>query len=351
MTPSAELSLPSQPHGTTAGAAAAPAAGATVRVSDNELRGQLHVILWRSREDEQTHSPIMIAKLADGVVVKGPIDFDDLPSPGIHYRFHGKWTTHEKHGNQFAYQTLTRIVPHDRAGIMAYLVAVAENVGESRARRLWDAFGGEAVAALRDDPDRVAALGIMPLAAAQEASAALTEDAKFQDTKIDLLGLFAGRGFQAAKLIKECLRRWGADAPAIVRKNPYLLMLKKLPSAGFKRCDKLYLDLGGEPARLKRQTLCAIHWIRTSGRGDTWFAAKTVGTAIQGCVPMGKSRPVEALRLGIRAGMLQRRRVEASTNETTGTTGPEVFIAESRKADNEATVAAKVRLLLEGAAP
>lgn len=315
--------------------------GASTR-SENDVVGKLSAILWKAED-----CSMMIARLADGVIVKGPVDADALPALGGSFRFHGKWTMHEKYGEQFAFTTFTRVVPHDRAGVIAYLVAVADNVGESRAVRLWDAFGAEAVTTLREQPEKVAAAGIMSAEAAKEAATALAEEVKHEATKIDLLGLFAGRGFHSGRLIKECLCRWGAAAPSIIRRNPYLLMLKKLPSAGFRRCDKLYLDLGGDPGRLKRQTLCAAHYLKTNSRGDTWFPARSVGSAITGEVPVGTADPLRALKLGIRAGQLARRReMKADAGPDAP---PDVYIAESNKARNEAAIAHKIRELLRAA--
>ena len=82
---------------------------------------------------------------------------------------------------------------------------------------------------------------------AKEASKELHNEAAFEAVKIDLLTLFQGRGFQASKLIRACIKEWGRRAPEMLRRNPYLLMIRGLPSAGFKRCDKLYLDLKHRP--------------------------------------------------------------------------------------------------------
>lgn len=319
--------------------------------NEHEVVGKLAAIVWKADD-----SSFVIARLADNLTVKGQVDPDDLPQPGLTYRFHGRWVESERYGEQFEFASFGRVVPHDRAGIVAYLQAVAENVGEGRARKLWDAFGADAVTVLREQPERVAATGIMSEEAAREAAATLAEEVKFEATKIDLLGLFAGRGFQAGRLIKECLRRWGAAAPELIRRNAYLLMLRKLPSAGFKRCDKLYLDLGGNPARLKRQTLCAAHFLKTTGRGDTWFLARTVGDAIKGSVPSEAADPLRALKLGIMARQFNRRRVDAATDihgfaasALIINAGPAVYIAERSKALNEAAIATKVKELLNAA--
>src|SRR5262249_12119937 len=160
--------------------------------------------------------------------------------------------------------------PHGHAGVVKYLMDEAPNVGRRRADQLWDAFGPEAVAVLRSDPRRVVPAGILTESAAREASEALAGAAALERTKIDLVGPFAGRGFPG-KLIQACIDEWGARAAESIRRDPFTLLTKDMPGCGFKRCDRLYIDLGGRPDRLKRQMLCAWNALREDGTGDTWI--------------------------------------------------------------------------------
>lgn len=311
---------------------------ATPTRAETELAGRLVRIRWQADD-----LAAIIAYIDGGTAgspgdrcVRGPTDPDDFPAVGQQYRFFGKWELHAKYGEQFNFWTYTRVVPHDRAGVVAYLVAVADSIGEGRARKIWDAFGSDSVRIVREEPERIAGAGIMRIEAAREAAISLAEEVEFESVKIDLLALFAGRGFQAGKLIKETIKRWGAKAPEFIRRNPYLLMLRKMPSAGFKRCDKLYLDLGGDRGRLKRQALCAWDYLRRDSSGHTWFQARTVGQAVLDAVPAAVADPKRALRLAIKAGKLAKRRDDAG----------EVWLAETRHAWNEQTVAIKVQELL-----
>jgi hypothetical protein len=262
----------------------------------------------------------------------GPTEAGPTLTLGLTYRWHGQYETHEKYGEQFAFSTFSACVPHDKRGVIAYLVSIADNVGEKRAERLWDLYGPLAIPTLRTNPEGVAQAGVMSLADAKEAAQTLHNEAAFESVKVDLLGLLAGRGFQLGRIIKECLRRWQARAPEVIRRNPYALLMHKFPSAGWKRVDRLYLDLGKPPAARKRQALCAVHHLRSSGDGHTWFAAAVVGNAITAAVPSGAD-PVAALRLAIRARLLARRR------EADGS----VWLAEWNKAANEETIARSVR--------
>ena len=266
--------------------------------------------------------------------VKGPPDAGPTLAPGVTYRFLGRWEEHDKYGRQFAFQAFSARAGGDKRGVVAYLQAVADNVGEKRAERLWDAYGPLAVEALRNDPEDVAAKGIMSLEDAREAAQTLHDEAAFESVKVELLSMFAGRGF-GNRVIKECIRLWRHRAGELVRRNPYLLLLKKLPGCGWKRVDRLYLELGHPPARRKRQTLVAVAELRNSQSGDTWRPASVIGDAIAKAVPVGAD-PLRALRLGIRAGVIARRKDSAG----------EVWLSEGSKARNEQAVAEHVRRLV-----
>lgn len=295
-----------------------------------EFAAKYQSTIWES--DDQT---VVIARVLDSggqsQTVKGPLDSGPKFEAGLSYRFHGRWLRHEKHGLQFEFATYSAIEPHDRRGVIAYLRSVADNIGEKRAARLWDAFGEDAVEILRTQPERAVQADILSERDAAEAAQSLHDEAAFEWVKIDLLGLFAGRGFQAGKLIKASLARWGAKAPHFIRHNPYLLMMKKMPSCGFKRCDRLYLDLGYKRDRLKRQALQCWHTIHSDSTGHTWFPAKRIANTLAEALP--GANPLRALKLALRAKLLAKHADENG----------EKWLAERKNANNEAIIADAVR--------
>lgn len=302
---------------------------------EHELTGRLANVIWSASDGSAA-----IANVVDGLgqthTVKGPTDRSSSLQPGCSYRLLGQWQVHEKYGKQFLFACYTPLADYDRKGVIAYLVAVCDGIGQRRAEALWKAYGPRTIQILRDDPVAVARAGIMPLNVAEEAAKDLFNNGAFEATKVELMGLFAGRGFQVGRLIKACLARWGHRAPELVRRNPYLLLAGRMPGAGWKRCDKLYLDLGLDPARLKRQTLCAVFHLRNEVRGHTWIPVEQVGAAIQAAVSVSAALPVEAIRLGIRAGLLALKKNRVGK-----------WVAESQKANNELAIAVHVRRLRE----
>jgi hypothetical protein len=269
------------------------------------------------------------------VTIKGAPDSGPPLVTGITYRFVGKWEDHPKHGRQFVYDAYFAVAPQDERGVLAYLCAIADGVGPVRAQRLWDRYGPLAVQTLRTNPEEVAAAGILSPAEAKEASDSLHLEGAFESTKVAILGMLAGHGFQSSRIIKELLKLYGHSAAERLRRNPYLLLIRKLPSCGWKRVDKLYLDLGHRPDRLKRQALVVAAELRNNRDGDTWVLASRLEAALKAAVP-GRVDAYRAFKLGIRGGLLARRRDGNNA----------LWLAEADKASNEAAVEFHLKRLI-----
>lgn len=293
-----------------------------------ELIGVVCRIVWCA--DDSSH---VIAKLYDGTAVKGGIDGDGLELDTA-YRFLGRWEEHPQHGRQFAFSTFVRDTPLDTNGIIKYLADECPGVGKKRAADLALIFGASAVEMVRTRPDKIAASGILNHDQAVAASAALAKLAAFERTKIDLFGLFTGRGFHG-KLVPAAIRKWGAKAATIVRRDPFKLLTARLPSAGFRRCDKLYLDLGNPAHRLKRQMFVIWNALRSDSNGHTWIEAKSAARDIEATIGRTLARPKRAMQLGKRVKWL------ASWKDERGV----VWLAEAEKARAEWRVSESVRRL------
>jgi exodeoxyribonuclease V alpha subunit len=249
------------------------------------------------------------------------------------YRFLGRWEEGQR-GPQFKAATFTRDEPASRAGVLKYLADNCTGVGTRLAERLWSAYGPAAVKTLRESPETVAADGYMSEAAAAEAAADLRQFAHLEATRVALFGLVAGRGFPG-KIVDRAIAKWGAKAPAVVSANPFRLLTARLPGAGFKRCDKMFLDGGGRVASLKRQALAGWNVLREDRSGSTWVPAQRVIDGIVSAIP-GQADPVRATKLAIRGGLLRIRR-EADGSK---------WVAAAEHARSEQRLADAVRRIL-----
>ena len=275
------------------------------------------------------------------LTVRVDCDPDELKED-LEYRFVGQWRDHPKYGRQFHANSFTLVQPHTRHGIITYLVRAGEGLrfGPVRAAALYDHWGQETVAKCRTEPGEVCrVLAERRLkfdhAGAVNLQARLGEDAATEATTLELLDLLTGRGFPRAT-VREAIRAWGANAAAVVRRDPYKLM--RFRGCGFKRCDAMWLELGLPPGRLKRQALAAWYAIARDTEGHTWYPVSVAVKGIVANVGGADLTPEPALELARRAGML----AEVQTESVSGplVAGGQVrWVAEGRKAKHEMEIA------------
>jgi len=275
----------------------------------------------------------IIGFLADKSVILGPIGDRDL-IPGVEYRFLGKWED-SSYGKQFKFETFLQAEPHSRRGVIEYLKRIAPGVGDVTANKLCDLYGPDnCIAELKRSPEKVAiAIPHLRNGKAQEAAAKLIEEEKFQETRIDLLGLIAGRGFPGA-LIDQAIAKWGIHAAKRIRKDPFCLLVDKMPGCGFLRVDRLYQELGNELDRITRRVVCCWHVVREDRTGSTWVKWETVKAEVEKLIT-GCPRVEVAIEIAVHAGWLAEEAVEG-----------EVYLAEAEQAKNEKYVAERLAVLV-----
>lgn len=296
-----------------------------------EISGIYQKTAWRSPEGDY-----IIGFLQDGVTVKGVADPSEL-APNFPFRFFGQW----KEGNgkypkpSFHFICFVKDLPHSREAIVQYLLRQLRGtnvgIGHATAHRLYDLYQADAVRKLRMDAPAVAAAVGLPIEKAREAARILEADSKLENAKIELMGLFAGKHFPRST-IKECIEKWGPKAASMVRRDAFLLLTNRIKGAGFSRCDDLYLANGGDPSRMKRQTLCAWHGLQSNGDGHTWHPVATAINAVRSKVDGVNTDPIKAVKLGLKTDWLSIR-----------TSGFSVWLADAKKARNEADIARKFR--------
>lgn len=240
-----------------------------------------------------------ILRLHDNTTVKGPCDATSLTLGTLIYRFLGKWVDDAKRGPQFVFTTYVVDRPAGRSGTIKYLCETCRGVGPTRAEQLFAKYASNAIIQLRDDPAKVSTDLGWNAEICQEAAEDLKRDKSTQATKIGLHDLFAGRGF-SAKLIEQCIRKWGVKAPDMIKRNPFNLL--GMPSAGFKRCNKLWEEYQLPPAAMKRQVLAARHLVSLDNNGHTWIKAQDLASKLTEMIP-GAS-PRRCFQVALRARVL-----------------------------------------------
>ncbi|WP_321377015.1 AAA family ATPase [Trichococcus shcherbakoviae] len=276
----------------------------------------------------------LLAGQVGGVTVKVDCQPDELVA-ALTYRFYGTWKTHEKYGKQFIAKTFVRCQPHSKAGVIRYLQTTCAGfgVGHVTAVKLWDKFQGDAVRILREQPEvAVAAVAMSHFTAdkAEKAAAILQLEVATENTTQEILDIIDGKGFRKS-IVKAAIGEWGTKAGRLIKTNPYLL--RRFPGAGFALCDRLYIDLGHNPAKLKRQAACIEHLISRDREGHTWFMPQFLERGLGKLIGGAKVTPIEAAMLAKRAGRISIRQSNDGR----------IWIADRRMAEAEQLVADRLR--------
>lgn len=257
---------------------------------------------WRNESQD-----CLIGFTESGDTIVGPAE--PIPQAGGCYRFFGKWTTSPKYGKQFRYDVFTEHMPLGRGPVIAYLTKLLRGTGVGKVAidKIWDKYESDSLRMLREYPKRVAEECGIAAVKLKLASDRLAKHKKSENTMVELIGLFNGRGFSQG-LIRSVINKWGSRAPVLIRRDPYLLMTHRFQSAGFARCDKMYVDFGLDPSKLKRQTICLWNVLAMRGTGDTWHPYRDACELLRQRIGGADAKPKEATRLGKRAKWIETRR-------------------------------------------
>jgi exodeoxyribonuclease V alpha subunit len=277
------------------------------------------------------------------ISLKGPAELDEL-IPGLEYVFYGKWAAYKNKRTgqteqQFAFTSFVKKAPHNREGIIAYLVAAGEGLGFGRARaaKCWDLFGTEAVTRLRESPQAVVesltSAGLrVSTEVGEKLAANLREEQALESCTLDLMDVLTGRGFPKATA-RAAVRQWGNRAAQVIRRNPYQLM--NFRGCGFRKTDALYLDLGRDPSAIRRQGLCAWYSLSRDSEGHTWFPLEVVERGIRESVSGTQINLEKSLRFAKKLGAVAELRTSGNGGPIVQDGGSCRWLAEGTKAKNE----------------
>lgn len=268
--------------------------------------------------------------------VKGEAKDGELRDHGT-YRFYGKWQRYVNRRtqvieNQFCFVSAVESLPLDRDSVVAYLVAKGKGngIGRARAMQLTDKFGSDAVRVCREEPMvAVAAIKGWNEDDAIDFAAALEIDRFREVCHIELMGLLRGRGFPK-KTADEAMRKWGNKASEIIKSDPYKLMAFR--GCGFKRTDAMYLALGHNPRRMKRQALCVWYSLASDSSGDSWLPLEQVTNNLIRQIGSAAD-PLAAVKLAKRAKMID---AKLDANK-------KIWLAEMKKSAHEQKIVELLR--------
>jgi len=161
---------------------------------------------------------------------------------GQRLRLHGQLDTHPKFGEQVKVETFEAVAPSTTAGIEAYLASgLVRGIGPATAEKIVAEFGAETLRVIEDEPARLRSIrGLGPRKIEE-----LSEAVKAQKDLQNVLVFLRAHGL-GASLAARIVKRYGANASALVEANPYRLA-DDVIGVGFRTADRLAGQLGIEP--------------------------------------------------------------------------------------------------------
>lgn len=151
----------------------------------------------------------------------------------------GQWSRHPSHGPQFQAKTITCITPTSAEGIRRYLASgMIKGIGPKFAQRIVDKFGEQTLDVIDKESGRLREVeGI-----GDERHKRIRESWTEQRGVREIMIFLQSHGIGTAKASR-IYRQYGADAIAIVKRNPYRLC-EDVWGIGFKTADNIALSVG-----------------------------------------------------------------------------------------------------------
>jgi exodeoxyribonuclease V alpha subunit len=231
-----------------------------MRDGHEQLQGVLSTIKFHQAN-------FLIGVLDDGTTVKGNMLSAQV---GLEYTFRGRRERHPRWGEQFAFTDYRVSYPTDLDAIRSCLMENCKWIGPEISRRLVNAYGKETLAVCKADPGRVAIeIPGITLRRAQEIAAMLRNNEANENLQLALKDLLGGTKV-TRRALNQILEKWGQDAPALIRENPYAL-IEAIDGIGFLTADDVARKIGYDFSGAPRIRAGVIHTLKEQafGQGHT----------------------------------------------------------------------------------
>lgn len=166
---------------------------------------------------------------------------------GQRLKLTGKTVQHPKFGPQLQADSFEPIAPSTTDGIEAYLASgLVKGIGPATAKKIVKVFGVDTLAVIETDPDRLRAVRGLGERKIQDLCDAVKAQKDLQNVMVFLRTYGLGPGL-AARIV----RRYGANASALIQANPYRLA-DEVIGIGFRIADRLAGEMGIAPEAPER---------------------------------------------------------------------------------------------------
>jgi len=182
-------------------------------------------------------------------------------------RLEGRWVVHPKYGRQFEAEFLGHDLELDPDGLARFLANHPDikGIGPAKARLIADRFGGDFDAAIRNEPESVAAAAKVSLEIIGDLRRIWIANRDFNHAMAHLAA-YGLTHHQVTTLVA----KFGSQVVAILERDPYVLM-REIPGFGFKHVDKIARKMG-TPKDLPSRIRAGLHYsvLAALDDGDCW---------------------------------------------------------------------------------
>lgn len=222
-----------------------------MRDGHEQLQGVLSTIKFHQAN-------FLIGVLEDGTAVKGNML---SPQVGLEYAFRGRWERHPRWGDQFAFTDYRASYPTDLDAVRSYLMENCKWIGPEISKRLVNTYGKETLAVCKESPDRVASeIPGITLRRAKAVAAMLRNNEANEKLQLALKDLLGGTKVNR-RAVNQILEKWGQDAPARIRENPYAL-IEAIDGIGFLTADEVARKIGYDFSGAPRLRAGIVHTLK-----------------------------------------------------------------------------------------
>ncbi|MFO7859704.1 MAG: ATP-dependent RecD-like DNA helicase [Desulfosalsimonas sp.] len=228
-----------------------------------ELQGRIRRITFHSTDTHYTVAQMEAGPDHAGVTIVG-----HLPgaAPGQAVKILGKWVTHPRYGEQFAFQQAQITRPSGVDGIRQYLGSgLIKGIGPGLAESIIEAFGTKALDILDHQPERLREIsGIGE-------TRAVDIGRQWQQHRIigDIMDFLQQHGIEAAYAGK-IFRQYGVEAMEVLTRDPFRLA-EDLPGQGFMIADAIAGKADLQPDPEVRAAACIEHLLYQSASSGHMF--------------------------------------------------------------------------------
>jgi exodeoxyribonuclease V alpha subunit len=223
---------------------------------DEVLEGVVEDVVFRS--DDGRFTVIRLGVDPDAALSRQHTAVGDLGqiAVGEHVRLVGRWTQHAVYGPRFRVISFTPTIPQTKQGMVRYLGSgLIPGIGPALAARLVERFGDDTLNVIAHQSSRLREVSGIGRQRAQSIAHAVRQ----RRTEAETMSFLHALGIGPATA-REIVRKYGDDAPRVVRDDPYVVA-EHVRGIGFRTADRIAEALGIAGDDLRRVQGAVLHLI------------------------------------------------------------------------------------------